>query len=366
MRALAGALAAVTVVAAGVVPWPAWALGTDDRNGVVDLTFPVAGSVTYRDDYDANRAEGARRHQATDLYGVKQQRVHAAVGGTVCWAPGIGEPMPAYGYMITVCADDGIAYSYVHLNNDSPGTDDGRGGAANAYAPGVARGVRVERGQWIAYLGDSGNGEDTPPHLHFQMDDARLEDHAITVAPWQPDRRNPFPSLQRAQEQGDLPPGAASGSSVLRIGDRGAAVAAWQADLNSARDAGLAVDGAFGPGTHAATVAFQDDRGLDPDGAVGPATRRAMTQALEDPAPAAPSGDPTAYGGRPLRLEDPAIRGDDVRAWQQRLRDRGWAIGVDGIFGPQSDAVARAFQRDQGVRVDGIVGPVTWALAFSG
>jgi peptidoglycan hydrolase-like protein with peptidoglycan-binding domain len=59
------------------------------------------------------------------------------------------------------------------------------------------------------------------------------------------------------------------------------------------------------------------------------------------------------------------MRGDDVRMWQQRMRDRGWTITVDGAYGPQSEGVCREFQRRFGLQVDGIVGPITWGRAFS-
>jgi len=77
-----------------------------------------------------------------------------------------------------------------------------------------------------------------------------------------------------------------------------------------------------------------------------------------------------AYGSGPVPPKPPVppfpgytrlgSSGTAVRAVQQRLHDRGWAIGVDGIFGPQTDNVVRLFQREKGLGVDGIVGPVTW------
>ena len=50
-----------------------------------------------------------------------------------------------------------------------------------------------------------------------------------------------------------------------------------------------------------------------------------------------------------------------VRTLQQLLRARAHPIGVDGIFGAQTEAAVRAFQQQQALRVDGIVGPQTWA-----
>ena len=42
----------------------------------------------------------------------------------------------------------------------------------------------------------------------------------------------------------------------------------------------------------------------------------------------------------------------------------GFNVLIDGIFGPQAQGVTRAFQASQGLAVDGIAGPVTWAAAF--
>ena len=81
-------------------------------------------------------------------------------------------------------SDDRVDYYYAHLDNDSPGTDDGKGGASTAYAEGIAPGVSVKRGQVIGYIGDSGDAESTPPHVHF----------GITLKSW----INPYPYLKAA------------------------------------------------------------------------------------------------------------------------------------------------------------------------
>lgn len=55
------------------------------------------------------------------------------------------------------------------------------------------------------------------------------------------------------------------------------------------------------------------------------------------------------------------LSGERVEQWQQDLDDLGYEIDVDGDFGPQTDAVTRQFQQDNGLVVDGIVGPNTLA-----
>ncbi|WP_245898696.1 peptidoglycan-binding protein [Nonomuraea indica] len=69
------------------------------------------------------------------------------------------------------------------------------------------------------------------------------------------------------------------------------------------------------------------------------------------------------FPGRLLRYP-PVTRGEDVRTWQRQMRTRGWDIAVDGAYGSASRDVCRRFQRQQGVEDDGVVGPVTWRLAW--
>jgi murein DD-endopeptidase MepM/ murein hydrolase activator NlpD len=55
------------------------------------------------------------------------------------------------GYGIYVRGNTGDIYYYAHLDS---------------YAPGMSQGVRVDRGQLIGYVGDTGNAKGTP-HLHL-------------------------------------------------------------------------------------------------------------------------------------------------------------------------------------------------------
>lgn len=56
---------------------------------------------------------------------------------------------------------------------------------------------------------------------------------------------------------------------------------------------------------------------------------------------------------------------ENLRRWQQRMADRGWGINPDGFYGDQTRDVARAFQTEKGLTVDGKIGPVTWAAAWT-
>jgi hypothetical protein len=170
----------------------------------IDITFPVAGPVSYANSYDAARS-GGRVHQASDIMADKMQRIHAAKGGTVCYATGLDGAPPSYGMMLTICGNDGLQYRYIHINNDTPGTDDGASDPRYAYAPGLYQGAKVARGQFIAYVGDSGNAETTAPHLHFEIHDPAMDDERIQGGPYDPYRIDPHFSLKRAEAQDDYP-----------------------------------------------------------------------------------------------------------------------------------------------------------------
>lgn len=68
------------------------------------------------------------------------------------------------------------------------------------------------------------------------------------------------------------------------------------------------------------------------------------------------TGNPYAAPQKNLRL---GSRGNDVRWLQYELTQAGYQIVVDGIFGSITDKCVRDFQLQNGLQVDGIVGPKT-------
>ncbi|HVV31007.1 MAG TPA: hypothetical protein VHC41_09015, partial [Mycobacteriales bacterium] len=57
----------------------------------------------------------------------------------------------------------------------------------------------------------------------------------------------------------------------------------------------------------------------------------------------------------------------DIATWQQRMRDRGWMISVDGRFGAQSARIAAAFAAEKGIASGalGQVDAVMWNAAWT-
>ena len=81
------------------------------------------------------------------------------------------------------------------------------------------------------------------------------------------------------------------------------------------------------------------------------------------PPTAGDKAPPYPWGARTVSRRSTRLEG--VRVWQARMRERGWRIAVDGIYGRESERVCRAFQKEKGLTVDGILGPETWRAAWT-
>jgi murein DD-endopeptidase MepM/ murein hydrolase activator NlpD len=116
------------------------------------LPVPVAGVQprALRDTWDGARSEG-RKHQGIDIFakcgtpvlssteGIVMQVGTNRLGGLVVWVMGPG----------------GQRHYYAHLDR---------------YAD-VEAGMRIEAGRVLGYVGNTGNAQGTPPHLHYGVYD---------------------------------------------------------------------------------------------------------------------------------------------------------------------------------------------------
>ena len=189
--ALTAVLAVLCAMAAVVVP--AAPLSADPGPEYRRIHFPVADAVSFSDDYGAPRS-GGRTHEGNDLMGQKMQRLLAVVDGTVRSARVDASGLS--GNMLIITDAEGWTYRYIHLNNDTPGTDDNTNLLQWLFPEGITVGSRVKAGQHVSFMGDSGNAEATAPHLHFEI-------HRPDGSPI-----NPWTSLRLAQ---GLPAGTRCG-----------------------------------------------------------------------------------------------------------------------------------------------------------
>ena len=132
-------------------------------NVVRDIVFPLVGPSAYSSSFGNCRDNCEREHHGNDLmtYGWKGVPVVAAHDG---WIRLIRDDREWCNIEIT--GRDRWYTRYVHLNNDTPGYDDLD---YECGLPGLEVGAWVEAGQIIGWVGDSGNAENTPPHLHFEI-----------------------------------------------------------------------------------------------------------------------------------------------------------------------------------------------------
>jgi peptidoglycan hydrolase-like protein with peptidoglycan-binding domain len=169
---------------------------------------------------------------------------------------------------------------------------------------------------------------------------------------------------------------------VLKSGSTGRQVKLLQQQLH------VKVDGVYGPETEAAVIAFQKRAGLTADGVFGSqakaalnVTSQAFTAATATFA-STPSGEGSSQNGRQTTASDEGQAGEteagavespesaqsaresslvsEVKSLQTALH-----VKVDGVFGPETEAAIRRYQRELKLHVDGIAGPETWgALGY--
>ncbi len=147
------------------------------------IVFPVVGQASFGNDFGDARGQGS--HEGIDIMAPRRALAVAAEAGTVT----LWTTSARAGCMLYLYGESGTTYLYIHLNNDLGKGNDNAGGCVPgvAYAPGLRNGARVEAGEPVGFVGDSGDADGISPHLHFELH------------PGGGDPANPFKALKRAQ-----------------------------------------------------------------------------------------------------------------------------------------------------------------------
>jgi murein DD-endopeptidase MepM/ murein hydrolase activator NlpD len=143
--------------------------------------FPVYGPSSYIDTFGASRAD-VTYHHGDDIFGQLGQPLVACADGTlfsVGWNK-IG------GNRLWILDEQGNQFYYAHLS---------------AFAATTTNGARVKAGQVVGFMGDTGDAEGTPYHLHFEVHPVSLlylgydgaVDPSAYLDAWKHQRDLPFP-----------------------------------------------------------------------------------------------------------------------------------------------------------------------------
>jgi murein DD-endopeptidase MepM/ murein hydrolase activator NlpD len=138
------------------------------------FVFPVYGDVRCADDFGAVRQIGA--HEGNDCFAAFGSPVLAVADGTL---NRVGT-LPISGNRLWLKTKRGDAFFYAHLS---------------AFAPDAVSGREVKAGTLLGFVGNTGDAEPTPPHVHFE------------IHPGDKDAIDPHAILQAWQDRGEVPTG---------------------------------------------------------------------------------------------------------------------------------------------------------------
>lgn len=163
---------------------------------------------------------------------------------------------------------------------------------------------------------------------------------------------------------------------TLRPWAIGSAVRAMQQALKDL-GYGVKVDGTYGPASEAAVRSFQRKNGLQVDGIAGDSTLSLLFAQAKAPAQdGATSVYPPSEGSvtqQPQAAPDLTVKlrsgstGSEVALLQSRLSELGYQPGrSDGVFDAGTAAAVISFQSRNGLKADGVAGPLTLSRLHSG
>jgi murein DD-endopeptidase MepM/ murein hydrolase activator NlpD len=132
------------------------------------LHMPVVGvkSRDLSDSWHDSRDGGSRVHKGIDIFAPRGRQVVAAADGIISY---IGD-QPKGGHCLWLTTESGTSFYYAHLDR---------------WAPGLYEGIEVQAGDLLGFVGNTGNAQSTPSHLHFGINQ---NDEMV----------NPYPLLARA------------------------------------------------------------------------------------------------------------------------------------------------------------------------
>jgi murein DD-endopeptidase MepM/ murein hydrolase activator NlpD len=143
--------------------------------------FPVYGPSSYIDTFGAARAD-VSYHHGDDIFGQLGQPLVACADGTV-FSVGWNK---VGGNRLWILDEQGNQFYYAHLS---------------AFSTAATNGARVKAGQVVGFMGDTGDAEGTPYHLHFEVHPVSLlylgydgaVDPTAYLDAWKHQRDLPFP-----------------------------------------------------------------------------------------------------------------------------------------------------------------------------
>jgi peptidoglycan hydrolase-like protein with peptidoglycan-binding domain len=303
------------------------------------ITFPVAGPNRYKREWLT--AHNPAIHVGVDIFASRMVPVVAMADGVVSdvnWEHDPYHEGPTECCAVAIIHDSGWESWYLHLNNDTPGTDDGLGWGV---MPGIVRGTRVTAGQIIGFIGDSTNAEATAPHTHVELHNPAGNpvdpyDYLVAAAATDP--------VCTATESECFP------FVITAWNSRDPEVWVVQNLLAQSGFPAGTVDGVFGTRTDQAVRDFQEAAGLDVDGLVDEVTWDELHRVVAE-----------GIDLRPDIIARLGDRGPIVIEIQGLLARAGHVPGpIDGIFGTRTDLAVRAFQGSEGLPVDGLVNDDTF------
>jgi murein DD-endopeptidase MepM/ murein hydrolase activator NlpD len=141
------------------------------------FVFPVYGKHSYSDDYGAPRQDTGR-HEGNDIFATAGTPAVAVCTGTL---HRVGTNVVPGNRLWVKCDKGGDEFFYAHLS---------------AFANDTHSGAHVTAGQVVGFVGSTGDAEQTPPHLHFEV-------HPGGGGPV-----DPYPFLRAWEHRRDVPAAA--------------------------------------------------------------------------------------------------------------------------------------------------------------